>query len=329
MLNMSGWIKGKRKQKTALLLVLVLLVTLLSGGSGILQDLILDTGKHIIYQRCNAGDLIKVLNADPERAKTVFQDQYLSILGEMDSTLSNMDGFSMKAVGGGDGAVFCTGKNAANVSFAKGKKVYVCGKVQVLTGDNAQIQIEADAVKETDDTSTSLSEYVFADKDTVVNKKSFNKRTIGSASYYVPDRFLPVEGKIRDLDLGTAEGYQYRLCDMKRSTAGNAEMLFVFYVDMYRYVKPQDMEKTWKIEKAIVENIVPNPDIFFLEWFLPSSNNLYGTELHYYETSYHTYNLEFVFARDGDEGFLCELYMYRQKPEYLDDVLYTLRFLEP
>ncbi len=326
---MNWWTKIK-KWKMIPVLCMVLIVTCLSGGSGLLQDVPLDTAKHIIYQRIMADDLLTAFTRDGNAAKTKYSGKYFCVLGKAEDALSTGGGFTVNGVNKTfSDVIYCTG-NTGSYTMNKGDTVLVSGEVRFTAGNPLQFQIEIAGVKKTTEKSVSTDEYCFADSDKVVNKKSMNARSLGygKAKIYIPDSWKRAEGGIEELGLGTADGYQYRLSDTKGSTAGNTEQLFVFYLDNYEYVKPQDMEKTWKIEKAVIENIVPNPDIFFLEWFLPTESNTYGITLQYYETAYKGYNLEFVFARDGDDGFVCFMYLYRQKPVFLDDILFTLRFLE-
>lgn len=325
-----NWSKTDHMKKTCAALAVVLVFSLFAGGSGLLQNVTLDTEKHIIYQRVSADDLLTAFTRDKNGAKTKYDGKYLCVLGKTGTALTSGSGFTLSGLEKSfSDYLYCTG-SAQGYSFAAGDTVLVCGKARFTAGDPLQFQIAIAGVSKTKETKVGSEEYCFADSDRVVSKASMNKKSLGkgNAVIYIPDSWKAVEGGIKELELGTADGFQYRLSDTKKSTAGNTEQLFVFYLDMYEYVKPQDWEKTWKIEKAVVENIVPNPDIFFLEWFLPTESNTYGTNLHYYETAYQGYNLEFIFAQDGNDGFLCFLYLYRQKPAFLDDILYTLRFME-
>ncbi|MBQ4293952.1 MAG: hypothetical protein II754_04785 [Lachnospiraceae bacterium] len=324
------WVNRKRKRGAAALLAFVLVFSLFAGGSGFLQNVTLDTEKHLIYQRVSADDLLTAFSRDKAQAKTKYEGKYLCVLGRTGALLSSGSGFTLNGVEKKlTEVLYCTGAYPG-YSFAAGDLVLVCGRARFTAGDPLQFQIDIAGVRKTTETRVGTEEFCFADSDRVVSKASMNKRSLGkgNAAIYIPDSWKAVEGGIEELELGTADGFQYRLSDTKKSTAGNTEQLFVFYLDMYEYVRPQDWEKTWKIEKAVVENIVPNPDIFFLEWFIPTESNTYGTTFHYYETAYQGYSLEFVFAQDGEDGFVCFLYLYRAKPAFLDDILYTLRFLE-
>ena len=227
----------------------------------------------------------------------------------------------------GDEAEILTFDNKASTSgnrFAEGDSVVVFFHTEPTIGKTPKFVIDrierAQAQK--------VTEVVYSSAGgEVLKEEEDNKRTLGDgkAEYYIPDSWKGVEHNIAENELGTIDGYQYRLQDLKGS-ANYSESLFVTYFD-YSKVDPNDRSKTAAIEKAVVRDILKK-DIygkFPLHTIkMPSA----GPTLKYYRGNFtrstgETYQAEFVFREERD-GLIILLYVYREA-DHVDDIMNVMR----
>ena len=154
-----------------------------------------------------------------------------------------------------------------------------------------------------------------------------NKRVIsdGKVSFNIPDGWKNVEVDIRENELGSIEGYQYKLNKLGKGEA-YSECLFVTYFDKTKMVDVNDRNDNKGIEKAIVKDILKK-DVSG-KFPLREITSAYGPKYKYYRSNFkrstgETYLTEFVFQEHGD-GIVVVLYLYRDK-KHLDDIMNVLR----
>ena len=165
------------------------------------------------------------------------------------------------------------------------------------------------------------------------DKRNANKVTLhnGDVEYYIPAAWTSedIQFNIIDEELGTMEGYQYRLNKLEANDS-YPESLFICYFDNKTQLADylNDAEETELIEKAIVYNIIGEKNIKSSKKGL---DTYYGSEYDYYLGSYtakfHGYNTEFIFQADGEDGIVVMLYVYKET-KHLSDVLFVSRFLK-
>ena len=154
-----------------------------------------------------------------------------------------------------------------------------------------------------------------------------NKRVIadGKVSFYIPDSWKNVEADIRENELGSIDGYQYKLNKLGKGEA-YSECLFVTYFDKTKMVDVNDMGDNKRIEKAIVKDILKKEASG--KFPLREITAPYGPKYKYYRGNFkrstgETYLTEFVFQEQGD-GIVVVLYLYKDK-KHLDDIMNVLR----
>ena len=155
----------------------------------------------------------------------------------------------------------------------------------------------------------------------------------GGVEFYVPSSWTneDIQCDILTGKLGTMEGYQFVL---NKLVEGDSvpESFFIAYFDNQEQLSNylNDSEETELIEKAIVENILGSVGSF------PSKkvDTYYGSEYVYYTGAYKTvfdtgtgYHTEFIFQKNGKEGIVVMLYVYKDA-KHLSDVIFVSRFLE-
>lgn len=156
----------------------------------------------------------------------------------------------------------------------------------------------------------------------------------GQIKYYVPKSWKAkdVEFNIIDNDLGYIDGYQYVLNKIPGSDANSPESFFVCY---FKYdgnlQKNTSVKKIKPIEQAIVKSIEDSDFNISKPTEIPT---YYGATYHYYQGSYHDplqvngdYYTEYIFEKNGDDGLVMYLYVYK-KASHIDEIMLVTRLLE-
>ena len=169
-----------------------------------------------------------------------------------------------------------------------------------------------------------------------IDKNRMTARTLrnGSVSFRIPAAWKGVEHSIKDEELGTIEGYQYVLNQLPGNTDTVPESFFVCYFDNEnKLANTDDRKETKLIEKAVINNISGegNADSFRYR----DVTTYYGAKYDYYVGSYtdaaavvnNGYHVEYIFQRNGDDGLVMYMYVYKNA-KHLSDVMLVTRFLE-
>ena len=154
-----------------------------------------------------------------------------------------------------------------------------------------------------------------------------NKRVIseGKVSFHIPDGWKNVEADIKENELGSIDGFQYKLNKLGKGEA-YSECLFITYFDKTKMVDVNDRSDNKRIEKAIVKDILKKE--VGGKFPLREITSAYGPKYKYYRGNFNrstgeTYLTEFVFQEQGD-GIVVVLYLYKDK-KHLDDIMNVLR----
>ena len=96
-------------------------------------------------------------------------------------------------------------------------------------------------------------------------------------------------------------------------------------------VGPNDKRNDRLIEEAVIKDILKKDDID--RFPLTTRDAYYGPDYVYYQDTYEKasgvdiYQAEFVFQEE-ENGIILFLYVYKDKPYNIDNVMQTLRFVE-
>ena len=314
--------------------LLIIASFLICGAAFKSPEVVLDPGKHIVYQGIKADNLIIGYKGNTKSAKEQYEDKYYAVYGKVGDISNNQKEISLiGTVIGDNGKIICDTssediKTTVN-SYIIGDNVKVYGRIDSSFFTN-QVRIKVDKIEKVNNTNVRSSEYslindISVDTEYLI-KKELHK---GKIKYYVPPEWVKVESNILDTKIGTIDGYQYRLNELSRTVY--PESFFVCYFDNGLLASPNDKENTELIEKAIIGNILNQDPVKLKEKFpLKKIESYYGAQYTYYQDKYDSdndgYHVEFVFQQDGKEGFVVYVYVYKN-PDHIDNVMLTMRLL--
>ena len=294
---------------------------------------VIDTENNRVYQYCTVDELISVFTQDGKDAKETYQNAMVLLAGKVSSIGKNGKNLVLTGMKSSDMAVKCSyDKELRTVAseYSVGDNVALYGKITV---DPIDKDIHLKAEKIVDMSSVIMSSEMFYLLDgSSFDRKNANKITLHNddVEYYIPASWTgeDIQSNIVDEDLGTMEGYQYRLNKLEADDSF-PESLFICYFDNKTQLADylNDAEETELIEKAIVYNIIGKENIKSSQ---RGVDTYYGSEYDYYLGSYRAklygYNTEFIFQADGEDGIVVMLYVYKEA-KHLPDVLFVSRFL--
>lgn len=130
------------------------------------------------------------------------------------------------------------------------------------------------------------------------------------ASFSVPDTWTDVESST-----DRVYGFAYKLNEISGSYRTEPEQFYIFYFDCEKYLEDlSDRQSLKKIERAIVNNILPDDDTPVLS-FPERTIIRNGQKFSFYRTKYKDtagkrHNVEFVFIPGKDGDMLCAVYVF-------------------
>ncbi len=316
------------KKKKALIIVFLMVFFMCSTGMEFLNDPVeLDPRQHPLY----SGRTVDELSREAEGG---LKDGCYAICGSISDIGKKYDSFKLLSPDG-KAAIECRTSEVDvknEVALLKGgETVTAYGTVKKKFfggGIAAEIKRLEKGEKKSGEGVYYTGEGVLLDEsntsgvkvtDTVDNKDLF--------TYRIPADWKKVEKKLDDKG-DHIYGYQYRLNRLYDSSV--PESLYVFYFDHNKNLMDRSKyDQTDRIEAAIVENILEKKEA----GKCPESviRSQYGVEYQYYDDKYEDgdekYHVEFVFRKDGTEGLIVYMYIYRV-PKSADLVMYVLRTTE-
>ena len=327
----------KRKYKPTILCML-LLISLVFGGSGWYNLVILDDAQHIMYENLAVDTVIKDYNGNKSGFYDLYHDRYVVLWGEIASIASNNKSFSLTAMNGEETkAISCktndTGLSGTIKGLDVGENVQVYGKVFVnwFTKDASLTITKIEQVGEEKFSENSYTTINGTHYD-LDNMYRMNMKN-ADVSYHIPISWTGVEKALENERL---EGCQYCLNEINNATA-KAESLFVFYFDYEKCLKsPSDSSRPQEVQVAIINNILKKDPGTSLEFARTNFKTYYGAHYNYYSDTYtnsenqQTYRVEFVFEEVGSKGVMVYLYVVNSDNEkrHIDDVMMVLRTVE-
>ncbi|MBR5376891.1 MAG: hypothetical protein IK139_06380 [Lachnospiraceae bacterium] len=328
--------KSKAKKLKSLTAALLLLAGLILSGAGIFAKpaVIMDPAAHPVYQPVDARAVVSSFNKDRQAALEKYNKNYYVFYGVINKKNDDKDEFLIGRPADSDVTITCKTSSAEVSRTAKecsiGEKVKVYGKFEVdfITG---RLCVNTDRIEVmTGKEEPVPDENVYILKSGRQIKRSDMKlRKIGDTgfSYYIPREMEAIEHDIAAEGIGAIDGYQY--CFNERDNRAYAEQLFVCYFDKNTLVELNDRSSNRLIEEAIIRDIWKKDSIN--RFPLTRIKTGYGPEYIYYRDTYEKdlgidiYQTEMIFEEKGD-GIILYLYIYKDKPYSIDDVMLTLRF---
>ena len=324
------------KKYSAIILIL-LLGTILCGFVFDKSEMMLDTEKNIVYQNYSIDKVLADFEADKDAAKDTYAKNKIVLLGKISEISKNYKKVVLVSLNGTqDGMIKCSSSNKEIVTIAKTLSeddiVKVYGEFSVsLIGNDLGMnvsKIEKATVDSVSDTSYSLL------NGTTINATNMYNRTFSKdkITYYIPSNWSKVEYNIKDNDLGSIEGYQYRLNEIPQSESVQPESFFVCYFDNKDLKNSGDKNKTDLIERAIIANILKVRPDSLSKFPIKKTDTYYGAKYQYYQDAYKDahgkgHHVEFVFQQVETDGIIVYLYVYTDA-NHVDDIMFLMRLLQ-
>ena len=325
----------KKKRLFSLLPVLPMLL-LLCGFSFYNTTVMIDTQKNPVYEFIYADDILSDFAGDAYSAESRYKYGYYLVSGKIESISERGDSFNLYGTSVTNDHMICSvprDLRTEALSLSAGETVGVYGQVTVGLIDK-MVHIEVDKIAAVP--SGAKTGVFFLSDGKRVDKSSMNKRSLnnGRVNFIIPPAWKEVEHSITKEGLGTMEGYQYVLNALPGSKDSTPESFFVCYFDnASRLENADDKRETKLIEKAVINNIsgegsgdsARTRDVL----------TYYGAKYNYYIGSYtdalaagkNGYHAEYIFQKNGDEGLIMYLYIYKDA-KHLSDIMLVTRFLE-
>lgn len=325
------------KIKKAVSLSLIFSFILLLCGFGFIPVTVLvDTDKNHVYEYIPADDILTEFAKDTDQAKAKYKDGYYLITGKIGDVSKKGDKINVYGSSGSGDQLICSCPKelrAEALNLKKDDAVGIYGKITIGPLDK-EVHINAEKLASVPSSVKKGTFYLSDGKS--IDKNNMTSRTLnnGKVSYKIPAAWKGVEHSIVEDGIGTMEGYQYVLNQLPGSKDDTPESFFVCYFDNASKLENKDDKKdTVQIEKAIINNISGDGKADLAR--IRNVNTYYGAKYNYYITSYtdtlnavnNGYHVEYIFQKDGDDGFVVYLYVYKDA-KHLSDVLFVTRFLD-
>ncbi len=326
-------------KKTWRVISLLLLFPVMLCLCGFLFDTVtvmVDTENNHVFEGAYADDVLSDFGKDHDAASKKYKDGYFYISGKTESVFPKGDMLMIVGASVTDNRIICEcskSLRAEALKFSPGSGLGVYGRITVDLFDR-EIHILAEKLVSSP-LPLKKGGYYLID-GTVIDKNLMTERTLrnGNVKYRIPAAWKGVEHSIQNEKLGTIEGYQYVLNQLPGSTDTVPESFFVCYFDNEnKLANTDDKKETKLIEKAIINNIsgegkgnsARSRDV----------TTYYGAKYNYYITDYtdemaagnNGYHVEYIFQKNGDDGLVMYMYVYKNA-KHLSDVLLVTRFLE-
>lgn len=325
--------------RTKKLLPLLLIIPMMLFFCGFLFEdvsVLVDTKKNHVYEYISADDIFADFAEDWDSAKKEYKDGYYIVSGRIEDISKKGDTINIYGSSVRDDHIICSCPKelrSESIKFKSNDGIGVYGKITFSLFDK-NIHINAERIVSAPG---GVKKGVFYLLDgNKIDKNSMRIRTLnnGSVVYKIPTVWEEVEHSIDKDELGTIEGYQYILNQLPGSTVTVPESFFVCYFDNESKLENKDDKKeTELIEKAIINNISGEGKGDSAR--TKKVNTYYGAKYNYFVSSYtdalnalnNGYHVEYIFQKNGDDGLVMYLYVYKDA-KHLSDVLFLTRFLE-
>ena len=325
--------KGRKVISLGLLFPVVLL---LCGFFFDKPTVLVDTDRNRVYEYVRADQILSDFSENEEGARDKYIYGCYLVSGKVKSVSNTGDTVLIEGASGTGGHIVCSCSNdltATALKYSPGDEICVYGMFAEKMFDR-DIHLAADKLAASAGAVKSGAYYLM--DGTHMDKGSMTKRTLaeGRAEFLIPASWKGVEHSIVKEGLGTIDGYQYVLNKLPGSRDNTPESLFICYFDNASRLEIADDKKETKlIEKAIINNISGDgkADSFRLR---KNERTYYGATYDYYLGSYtdaldtgsNGYHAEYIFHKDGEDGLVMYLYIYKNA-RHLSDVMFVTRFL--
>lgn len=324
-------------KKTFFLILILSMGMLLCGFLFDSPEMILDTEKDTVYQNYSIDKVLADFSIDENSAKDDYGKARIVLLGKVSEISKNYKDVTLVSINGTqEGSIKSSSSDkdiiACVKTLSKDDIVKVYGEFSIsLVG--GKLSMETSKIEKTTTNSVSNTIYSLFNGNTV-DMEDLYARTLANEkiTYYIPAEWSEAEYDIVDNDLGSIEGYQYRLNEIPQFAAVQPESFFVCYFDNKFLKNSSDKNKTDLIEKAIIANILDKKPDNLGKFPTKKVDTYYGVKYQYYQDAYQDilgqgHHVEFVFQQVDTEGIIVYLYIYTDA-NHIDDIMFLMRLLE-
>lgn len=326
------------KKKLAVIVLAIYAVLALCGANWFdSAKVTIDTENNHVYQYRTLDEILAEFATDANAAKEKYQGEYVLLSGKVAKIESNGKSMEVTGLEKTTTTIECSYDKSLRDTASEYKvndSVALYGKLSVGLFDK-EVRLNVEKIVQVPSVIKSDEVYFLLD-GTFFDKTDTEKMTLdeGNIAYYIPRIWAveEIQHNIEKEELGIIEGYQYVLNKIPGSADTVPESLFVCYFDNQKLLADyqNDSDETELIEKAIVANILGEVKNFPTK----EVKTYYGAEYTYYAGVFKNaletgtgYHAEFVFQKDGDDGIVMFMYIYKDT-KHLSDVMFVSRFLE-
>lgn len=300
-------------------------------------EMTLDTEKNIVYQNYDIDKVLSDFSENADLAKADYHKAKIVLWARVSEVTSNNKKVTLISLNGMQkGSIKCSFSEQAVMEDIKtlspGDTVKVYGEFSVSFIGN-HLEMKASKLEKTSTDIVSTAWYSLLNGNTI-DRETMDVRTLSEdeITYYIPKDWSEIEVNLIDNQLGSIEGYQYRLNELPLSADVLPESFFVCYFDTKLLKNSSDKHKTEQIERAIISNILGKKPDQLDKFPAKKVEAYYGIKYHYYQDAYRDalgqgYHAEFVFQPVGTDGIIIYLYIYHEA-KHLDDIMVLMRLLE-
>ncbi len=297
----------------------------------------LNMDKRPVYERCAVDRVADAAKENYSNAESVYKDRDIvatgivkSIAKDQKSLTVNFDGVNV-AVGVSD--------KSSVIALKAGEGVTVYGKLKFDKKDS-RVWISADHLNK-DAMKLKKDHYIYGGKSYKDSNSVSVSMVDDRITYKIPYTWTYTEvaeedyAKIfNDTIFSDKVGKCYYINGLNGSKT--PEVFCIFYFNNNKFLeKSGDRDKTYDIEKSIINNICPKEKFRLYElatWDFPTeqSTSSKGLKFDHYVANYDNYRAEFAFTRvkgkdnNDNGGLVVAIHLYDDDSIEPDDVLYVL-----
>ncbi len=277
-------------------------------------------------------------NSDDFKKK--YDDTYVVISQDItvESIKSNNKGITIVNSSGGTCTIDTSAKEVKDVvaTLSVGDSLIVYGKMSVSGINSYSFKIEAEHILPGTPFSFERGSYVFYSSAEYYGTLFDTLTSRGNVSYMIPSSWD--DQYVGDLYINENNNgvtvYQYYLNALPIQNTDSPEIFYIFYFDNETHLDNSKYDIK-KVEKAIIENILPDHEEKNLKIKIETIETSNGIEFNYFSTMYKTrdgkdYRLEFLFKPDQN-GIVCMMYLYFPREGYVRhtrDVAYLIETMK-
>ena len=297
---------------------------------------LVDTDNNHVYEYLISDDILSDFAKDTDAAKINYENKYYLLTGKIENISNKGDVINIYGSTITDNHIICSipkDLRSESLTYSAGASLGVYGKLTVDMFDK-EIRVAVDKIVSAPSGVKKSAFFLLDGKNIDINSMVSRTLNNGSISYKIPSSWKGVEHSIVGDGIGTIDGYQYSLNQLPGSNDTVPESFFVCYFDnITRLENTDDKKETELIEKAIINNI--SGDGKGNSARTRNVNTYYGAKYKYFVGSYtdaldtgsNGYHVEYIFQKNGDNGLVMYLYVYKNA-KHLSDVFFVTRFLE-